>query len=205
MGQQFHLFHSPNPSSLEPIMAPSFSLNLSTILGIMGPLGIPWHPLSRKGHNFQTSFNYIGFDWDISSRTIYISLEKHLCVLAKLSALLVVPPPCINKKSVASIHESLQHAILIYQQGQAHLVALSNFLCKFPNSHALHHIAGSCLHQLRWWWRTLSIPNPSWVLVKLPEFDLDIWVDASTSWGIGLYVGGHWATWELVSGWAEDG
>ena len=117
----------------------------------MGPLGIPWHPLSRKGHNFQTSFNYIGFDWDISSKTVSISSEKCLHLVAKHSALLTVPPPCISKKSVPSIHSSLQHVTLVYQQGQEYLSALPKPLSKFPNDHILHHIHKSCLHQLLWW------------------------------------------------------
>ena len=35
--------------------------------------------------------------------------------------------------------------------------------------------------------------------------DPDAWVDASTSWGVGLVVKGHWAAWHLLEGWqAED-
>jgi len=30
-------------------------------------------------------------------------------------------------------------------------------------------------------------------------------VDALTSWGIGLYVGGRWAIWKTLCGWAKDG
>ena len=33
----------------------------------------------------------------------------------------------------------------------------------------------------------------------------DIWVDALTSWGIGLYVGSLWAAWQLMSGCTKDG
>ena len=42
-------------------------------------------------------------------------------------------------------------------------------------------------------------------LTTLPVVDLNIYVDASTSWGIGLCVGGLWAVWRLVSGWNTGG
>jgi len=35
--------------------------------------------------------------------------------------------------------------------------------------------------------------------------DPDIWVDASSSWGIGLLEGNHWAAWRLLSGWQSHG
>jgi len=92
---------------------------------------------------------------------------------------------------MASIHGSPQHVTVIYQQGQTHLASQSYILSKFPNDHILHHIPNPCLNQLSWWSQTLSLPNPSQTLLKLPEFAIDIWVDTSSSWGIGLYVGGH--------------
>ena len=54
-------------------------------------------------------------------------------------------------------------------------------------------------------WLSLTNLNPSHLLIKLPLVDLDIWVDALTSWDIGLWVGGLWAAWQLVSGWSNDG
>jgi len=56
----FVFFHCPTLSP-PPSAGPSFSFDLSTIYDITTPLGIPWHPLSKKGHNFQSCFSYIGF------------------------------------------------------------------------------------------------------------------------------------------------
>src|SRR5882672_1396519 len=75
------------------------------------------------------------------------------------------------------------------------------FLSKFPNDFTLHHIPCSCLHHLEWWSHVLSIPNPSCTLIILPESDLDVWVDASTSCGIGLMINNKWASWRLIGGW----
>ena len=46
----------------------------------------------------------------------------------------------------------------------------------------------SCIHQLHWWAQELAIPNPLHALIKLPNIGLDAYVDASTSFGIGLSV-----------------
>jgi len=35
--------------------------------------------------------------------------------------------------------------------------------------------------------------------------NLDVWVNASMSWGIGLVVTGCWAAWWLLDGWKEAG
>ena len=34
--------------------------------------------------------------------------------------------------------------------------------------------------------------------------NLDIWVDASLSWGISLVVGEHWAAWHLLENWDRE-
>src|SRR5882724_11506862 len=128
----FIFFRSPIVSALGASSPPSFTFNLKTIKQIMDPLGIPWHPLSKKGHNFQSSFSYVGFKWDIDSKIVTISSKKHLCLISKLTSLMSVPHPRVNKKTVASIHGSFQHVTLVYQQGWSHLSALSRFLPKFP-------------------------------------------------------------------------
>jgi len=35
----------------------------------------------------------------------------------------------------------------------------------------------------------------------MPTVNLDIWIDAWTSWGIGLSMGMSWAAWHLLPGW----
>jgi len=35
--------------------------------------------------------------------------------------------------------------------------------------------------------------------------DPDMWVDASTNWGIGVVIGTLWASWKLKKGWNSGG
>jgi len=69
----------------------TFKFDLSTILQVTTPLGIPWHPISCKGHNFQSSFSYVGFRQDLVLHTVSLSTEKLQCLLSKVSSLLIVP------------------------------------------------------------------------------------------------------------------
>jgi len=133
-----------------------------------------------------------------------MSSEKWLHILFKVSTILASPLPHINNKTVASIPGSLQHVTMVYQQGGSHLALLTIFLSKFPNEH-VNNIPNSFLNQISWWSQTLTIPNPYHNLMKLPELDLDLWVDVSTLWGIGTSTGSQWATWKLLSGWLVDG
>jgi len=56
----FILFCVPNPTTL--LSLPQyFSYDFSSILKITSPLDIPWNLISKKGHNFQSSFIYMGF------------------------------------------------------------------------------------------------------------------------------------------------
>src|SRR5882724_5371163 len=123
MGQLFHFLQVPTVSSLDASSPPSFTLDLMTIKQITDPLGIPWHPLSKKGHDFQSSFSYIGFEWEIDSKMATILSKKCLHLIPKLASLPSVPHPHVNKKTMASIHGSLQHVTLVYQQGQSCLSA----------------------------------------------------------------------------------
>jgi len=63
----FIFFQVPSPAMNGPCSICLFKLDLATILKITSPLGIPWHPVSKKGHDFQSSFNYAGFAWDLVS------------------------------------------------------------------------------------------------------------------------------------------
>src|SRR5882724_2391553 len=89
----FVFFRSPQILSSNSSCSPSFNFNLSMILGLTKPLGLPWHPISKKGHDFQTFFTYVSFKWNIATRTVSISSEKHLHLVSKFLMLLTTPPP----------------------------------------------------------------------------------------------------------------
>ena len=104
-----------------------------------------------------------------------------------------------------TIHGSLQHVSFVYQHGHHHLPSISAFLSKFHNEYVLHHIPKPCVNQITWWSQILALTKPIFSLVRLPDFDPDIWVDASSVWGIGIIIDSHWAAWRLLFGWKSEG
>ena len=84
----FVFFRSPQILSSNSSFSPSFNFNLSTILGLTKSLGLPWHPISKKGHYFQSLCSYVSLEWNIASRTVPILTDKHLQLVSKLSLLL---------------------------------------------------------------------------------------------------------------------
>ena len=207
----FVLFRSPSPTTtITRSFAPStpdlhFPYDLTTILEFTAPLGIPWHSVTRKGQDFGTTFSYIGFFWNVSNHTVSISEEKKMRALAKVELFLLNPSTRRKCWEVASVHGTLQHITFVYWTGRHHLAALSTFLSRFPNDHISHHMPRLTLTQLSWWKSVLSHLPMKRCLTPLPTIDLDIYVDASTSWGIGLSVGNQWAAWRLVPGWNTRG
>jgi len=61
----FIFFRFPQAIGSSSLSSTTFSFDLASILTITEPLGIPWHPISRKGHDFQTFFSYVSFNWDL--------------------------------------------------------------------------------------------------------------------------------------------
>jgi hypothetical protein len=111
----------------------------------------------------------------------------------------------VHAKDVASIHGTLQHVSFVYRDGRSFLPSLSRFLSSFPNKFAMRHINSSIQNDLQWWISALEVPNVSRSLSLQPSIDCDIWVDASTSWGIRLVIGNRWSAWRLQEGWNRDG
>jgi len=58
-------------ASLDPLHANfTFNFDLSKITCITEPLGIPWHPITQKGHKFQSAFSYVSFKWDLNAQSV---------------------------------------------------------------------------------------------------------------------------------------
>jgi len=95
----------------------------------------------------------------------------------------------------------LQHVTFIYKEGFSTLPPLSTFTAKFPNNFSWRHVPASIVDSVHWWKSVLSAPCSSHSLTVQLKFNPDIWVDALSSWGIGIVVGNHWATWHLCEGW----
>jgi hypothetical protein len=101
---------------------------------------------------------------------------------------------------------TLQHITFVHTTGMSYLLALTRFITSFNNHHFMTcYIPREVRRDVEWWKDTLANEKLSHSLLPRTPADFDIWVDASTSWGIGLLIGDMWAAWKLADGWKGAG
>jgi hypothetical protein len=112
----------------------------------------------------------------------------------------------IDKKLAQSMNGTLSHICFVYPHSCAYLTSLLSFVASFESKHKLRWAHPSLKNDMVWWESILSTAGPPCSLVSKGTIrDLDIWDDASTSWGIGICIGNEWDTWQLLPGWKSEG
>ena len=197
---RFAISGGPNPDgSFTPY---SYPYDRSLALSLIAPLKIPWHP--DKGQDFSPSFTYLGFFWDIPNRTVTLHDAKREKFLTRVNNFIAsFSGARCQMQDVMKIHGSLCHIAYIYPEGQNRLPSLSNFICTFQNDTFSHRFPPkSLISDLTWWKTTLSRGRVSRPLTSRGNpTDLHIFVDASTSWGIGIVFGMRWDAWKTSAEW----
>lgn len=165
-------------------------------------MGWPWVP--KKFVDFAFAFLYIGFLWNLTNRTVELPAEKKAKYLERLK-------PWIDGKTMPlsdaeRLIGTLNHVCLVVPEGRSYLTQLYAFRSSFKNRDKVHFcqhkVADDLRADLKWWKERLSQDFLGLhIQPPLPLSPLTIYVDASTSWGIGLIIDGRWLAWELLPGW----
>ncbi|CUA67355.1 Quinol oxidase subunit 1/3 [Rhizoctonia solani] len=184
----------------------SFQYAESDILAIAAQLGWPWK--ESKTRPFASTFVYLGFLWDIQNRSVCIPSEKREKYLARLREWLAAPTTSF--KLTEKILGSLVHCTQVITNGRPMLAGLFSFHAAIAkNTHTrFHHHTPSprAVADINWWLQQLSegpcvrhfCPDP-------PIHDCEYFMDASTSFGIGVIVENKCAMWRLRRGWRTPG
>ena len=177
-------------------------------MALIAPLNVPWHP-TKTSDRFILVFIFIGFLWDLFQKQVSLPVHKRLKFLHHVTTFLSKADSHtqVSLLEAQQIHGSLVHICFIYLNGSSRLPAILNFMSSFKaNEFARHFIPNSLISSLNWWYSRLSDPLAFWQLHPLAElWDLGIFVDASTSWGIGIIIQGRWYAFWLVEGWKIPG
>ena len=185
--------------------SPVFSYSLSDIYSLAATLGWPWKESKTKP--FARHFKYLGFCWDLMEKTVQIPDDKKLRYLTKLEPWL--PGRKFSRKDAESILGTLVHCSLAIPDGRSHLPSLSRFTSSFnhlTSPYARRSPNASVFTDIAWWRTQLSSSFAGSVLSRPPDASpIEFWVDASSSWGIGIVVDGSWDFWKLIPGWDKDG
>jgi len=204
----FNIFRFPSTSrtySSSEFPSLRYDYDLNYVKFVIAPLRIPWH--REKGQDFHSIFPYLGFMWNLSDKTVTIPEKK---CSKHYSRLLTFLSKCrdhkVLKKDAQKISGSLSHLSFVLQRGRSFLANLFHWIGTFPNEFAPRYPPPSVITDLTWWLRALENTSPVRRLYPPTDpIDLDIWVDASTDWGIGITAKGKWDAWRTVEGWQGPG
>ena len=201
------VFRFPTIGPTLPNETHVFAYDRLSALYLIEELNIPWHP--DKGQNFNETFKYIGFLWNITACTVSLPEEKRLKFLNHTRYFIsAFQAQCCIVKDAMKIHGSLCHIAYVYPEGYIFLLplfnilisnlgcnclaSLSNFIASFTNKFERRFTPKPVINDLQWWNDTLLQQGRYHHIIHLKTVDPNIFVDASTSWGIrsGLMANG---------------
>lgn len=157
---------------------------------------------------FHVSIYLFSLLWDLDLCTISLPNEKHKKYLRKLADILshLAWGGCISLKEAMSINGTLSHITFAIPRGCLFLCNLSSFILTFPSHFSSRHPPPLVISDLKWWFNVLSSePVPQNLVPRGSPQDIDLWVDASTDWGISITLDGRWNMWTLQRGWKGCG
>jgi hypothetical protein len=184
---------------------PSFAYSLSDIYSLAATLGWPWK--KSKTRPFARDFKYLGFVWNLDNKTVQIPEDKKLRYLTKLEPW--VPGQRFSRKDAESVLGTLVHCSLAIPDGRSRLPSISRFTSSFnylTSPYARRTPNAAVFSDIDWWRTQLSLSFCGSTLSKPPAASpTEFWVDASSSWGIGVVFNGSWDFWMFQPGWDKDG
>lgn len=183
----------------------SYSFDEENIWTIARALGWPWS--TSKHQPFHSTFTYLGFLWDINGRTVQLPETKIAKYRARLLPWLTASKATLSQSQ--KLLGTLSHCALVVPGGPSHLPSMFKFIATFAkakSSFTQHSISQLLKDDILWWdtqfsmsfcGKTISEPSP-----PLPA---KVFVDASTSWGIGVSIDGSWDAYKFFPNTFTDG
>jgi len=179
------------------VQQPGQSWTEADFIETTSKIGIPWS--SEKTRPLSHVQRYIGFDWNLETRSVSIPIDK----LQRIRLLLhswIEDGGKFSATEAASLHGRLVHISCIFPLIRPFLRSIAAFAANFQSHRAKLHPPSRVVSDLRWTLNTIEmLPNELPLLSSSPT-DIDWWGDASTSFGIGITVGSLWAVWRWKQG-----
>ncbi len=160
-------------------------------------LGVPWS--HNKTKPLATTQRYLGFDWNLATKSVSFPNNKLSALRALLSTWLD-PHYRATSHDAARLHGKLVHASTIFPIIRPFLRSASQFAAKFQSSRAHLHPPTSLRSDIQWTLDLLQRMPNQLPLAPSDPCDLGWWGDASTSFGIGVVVEPLWAAWTWAPG-----
>jgi hypothetical protein len=181
----------------------TFAYADSDIDALSERLGIRWE--ASKAVPFGTEFPYLGFLWDLSTRSVRLLEKKRLKYISAISEW--EEKRTHNLFETQQLYGKLMHASLVITPGRAYLTNLEAMLGTLHNNPFIPRTPPRGTQtDLEWWARRLGQPDlPKPIPGPRPLVDHQAFSDASSGVGIAITVGPRWRAWRLLPGWKSQG
>jgi hypothetical protein len=180
-----------------------FSYADADIDALSDRLGIRWE--ASKAVPFGTEIPFLGFLWNLNTRTVCLLEKKRLKYLAAITEW--QEKRTHNLLETQRLYGKLHHASLVIRPGHAYLTNLEAMLASLHHSPFLPRTPPrDTPGDLEWWKQRLSLPDlPRPIPEPSPLIDFEVYSDASSGVGIAITIGKRWRAWRLVAGWKSQG
>ena len=166
-------------------------------------LGIRWEP--SKFVPFGPEFPYLGFLWNLQTRTVCLLEKKRLKYVAAIEEWEEKSTHILSETQ--ELHGKLQHASMVIYPGRAYVTSLEAMLASGHHRPFLPRTPPrDTASDLEWWKQRLSQPDhPRPIPEPKPLIDHRAYSDASSEFGIAITIGSRWRAWRLATGWKSQG
>ncbi|GAV98639.1 reverse transcriptase ribonuclease h [Lentinula edodes] len=181
-----------------------FCYAFSDIDRITIPLGYTW--AADKDIPFCNEPTYFGFQWNLSEKIVSVPAKKRRKYLEEIADW--EQRGSHNAEQVAKMYGKLLHVSLVLPIGRTYLIELEKFAAELSHEAPLtkHRAPRRWPADLLWWKSTLSSPISAPIPGPADLIDVHGYSDASSGYGIGLYIKGFWRAYRLLPGWkGKDG
>jgi hypothetical protein len=182
-----------------------FTYEIGDIIRLGDYLGLPWK--AKKTHPFASSVTYLGMLWSFAERSVQLPLEKKEKYLQRLAEW--EPGKRVGRREVDKVLGTLVHCALAVPDGRSHLVAITRLASSIGSANSRFSRwlpSATVLADIGYWRLQLSRPFCGSILHAPPAISqVEFWVDASTSWGVGVVFDGAWQSWRFKPGWRAEG
>ncbi|KAE8238997.1 hypothetical protein A4X13_0g8295 [Tilletia indica] len=178
--------------------------SLSAITAVTKPLGIPWK--AEKDIDFSSTPVYIGLQWFIVDRCVGLPDKKRLKYLAAVQTW--QEDAAHSLLDCQEFFGKLQHASFVVPQGRKRLGSLRGFMASMGSCQpwVRHRASKHVFKDLDWWSKALARSELRRSFAEDQSIDsIYVACDASTSFGIGVFVDGEELSLPVREGWAAQG
>lgn len=177
------------------------------LLALLTVLG--WAISIPKLVDFSSRVKFNGVLWDFDAKTAEIPDDKRQKFLARAEHWVeLAGSDGVSLQMTEELAGSLEFCAFVYREGRPYVQTLYAFMHSFHQSATRFvtiRASREAISDVRVWIHLLKLPSMTRSLSPLIPLDIDIYVDASTSWGIALVVEGAWRAWCYHPGALLDG